>query len=254
MAQEFIIIGNKIEMKLVKQGSISVKDDKPVYISQFVQWTKERVAQIAVPMYKGQRIPVRVGDEYQLTFYTPKGLYRCLAVILEQSVHGQLPTSSVRLASDMEKYQRRQFYRMECILPLTYAVLTEEQKKLYTDFRECTEPEQKEALRLKIQMEPIEFFEGTALDISGGGMRFNSAIQQSENDTLLLMPELPQATRQKVPFLFARLISSSPLQKKEAVFDNRVEYIDISVKERELLICYIFKEERERRKRELELV
>ena len=36
-------------------------------------------------------------------------------------------------------------------------------------------------------------------------------------------------------------------------FDNRVEYIEISSAEQEQIITYIFKEERDKRKRETEL-
>ncbi|MGN0506763.1 MAG: flagellar brake protein [Lachnospiraceae bacterium] len=252
MAQELIFIGNKIELSLLKHGGIFVKEERPKYSSQFLQWLERSVAQIAVPMYRGQRIPMRVGDEYLLTFYTPKGLYRCTGIILEQSTKGQLPVASVRMSSELEKYQRRQFYRMECILPMNYAVLTKDQKKLYTELENCTTEERKALLKEQIANEKIEFFEGTVLDISGGGMRFNSGMQHQENDTLLLEPELPEQTRKKIPLLFARVISSSPVPYRNSVYDNRIEYVDISSQERETMICYIFQTEREKRKRELD--
>ncbi len=243
MSQKFITTGNKIELCLTKHGKVSVKEEQPTYTSQFMQWTEEYVAQIAVPIYKGQHIGMSSGDEYLLTFYTTKGLYRCRAVVLEQSM--QQPTTAVKLASEMEKYERRRFYRMGCIIPLTYAVLTAEQKEQYASLMECGTEEERLLLWEQFE-ENAEFFDGTVLDISGGGMRFNSVLPWQTGEFLLLRPDLPAQIRSELPLLLARLISSQPTKSRQEVYENRVEYIDISAVRRKVLICYIFQEERKK--------
>jgi len=69
-----------------------------------------------------------------------------------------------------------------------------------------------------------------------------------------LQPALPETVRKKLPFLFGRIISSQRIPNKEPVsFDNRVEFVEITSVEQEQIITYIFKEERDKRKRESEL-
>lgn len=243
MSQKFITTGNKIELSLTKHGKISVKEEQPTYMSQFVQWAEEYVAQIAVPIYKGQHIGMSSGDEYLLTFYTPKGLYRCRAVVLEQNM--QQPTAAVKLASEVEKYERRRFYRMGCIIPMTYAVLAGEQKERYAELMECGTEEERQIFREQFEKD-AEFFDGTVLDISGGGMRFNSVLPQQAGVFLLLRPDLPDGVKNELPLLLARLISSLPTKNRQEVYENRVEYVDISAIQRKVLICYIFQEERKK--------
>ena len=85
-------------------------------------------------------------------------------------------------------------------------------------------------------------------------MRFNSSVQQEPGDIMLLQPALPEAVRKKIPYLFGRIISSRRIPNKEPIaFDNRVEFVEITSSEQEQIITYIFKEERDKRKREADL-
>lgn len=253
MAKDVISVGNKISIKLIKSGSIVTRSEQEAYISQFLQWIDSNTVQIAIPISKGHLIALEVSNEYLLSFYTSKGLFQCRAIVLERSKQSNVAVANMKLVSDLEKYQRRQYYRMECIIPLTYAVITESQKKLYLDLKNCINEERRKLVEEQIQMEEIKFFNGTILDISGGGMRFNSEAQHSNNEFLILKPKLNEEITKRIPYFFARVISSSPIRNREKVFDNRIEFIEIKNSEREQIICYIFKEEREKRKREVEL-
>lgn len=243
MSQKFITTGNKIELSLTKHGKVSVRETQPAYLSRFVQWTEPYMAQIALPVCNGQYVEMGSGDEYQLTFYTLKGLYRCEAVVIGQQ--GIQQTVIMKLVSEVEKYERRKFYRMDCILPMTYAVLTREQIKRCKELAGNDVKEQKRFLREQLASE-AEFSYATILDISGGGMRFNSKAHQQAEAVLLLCPDFPEDIKRKLPLLPARVISSSPIKNREDVYENRVEYIDISADERKILICYIFQKEREK--------
>ena len=75
--------------------------------------------------------------------------------------------------------------------------------------------------------ENAEFFDGTVLDISGGGMRFNSVLPRQTGEFLLLRPDLPAQIRSELPLLLARLISSQPTKSRQEVYENRVEYIHL---------------------------
>jgi len=256
MANDIIQIGCKIEMRAVDRRSlIAANNEQDVYVSQFLQWSDTNVASIAIPSFKGHLVPLRVDDIYELQFVTRSGLYRCRGQILKRSKSvGNIATADVKLISAMEKYQRRQFYRMNCIMSMNYSVLTEVQKELYKEKKRCLSLEQKLAIEKKLESQEMEFQKAVVLDISGGGMRFNSSVQQEAGDVCLLQPALPEAVRKRIPFLFGRIISSQRIPNRDPVaFDNRVEFVEISSSEQEQIITYIFKEERDKRKREAEL-
>lgn len=256
MANDIIQIGNKIEIRAVAKHTQTVeKTDQETYVSQFLQWADINVASIAVPTFKGHLVPLRVDDVYELQFFTKGGLYRCRGKILKRTkTANNLAVAEVRFVSALEKFQRRQYYRMNCIIPMTYSVLTEVQKELYREKKRCLSLEQKLSIEKKLESQEMEFQKATVLDISGGGMRFNSSVQQESGDILLLQPALPEAVRKKVPFLFGRIISSRRIPNKDPLsFDNRVEFVEISSVEQEQIITYIFKEERDKRKREADL-
>lgn len=256
MANEVIQIGNKIEMRAVAKRTLSVEISEPdIYVSQFLHWADNNVASIAVPTFKGHLVPLRVDDVYELQFFTRGGLYRCRGRIEKRTkTSNNIAVAEVRFISALEKYQRRQFYRMNCIMPMTYSVLTDVQRELYKEKKRCLSLEQKLSIEKKLESQEMTFRKATVLDVSGGGMRFNSAEQQEPGDILLLQPALPETLRKKLPFLFGRVITCRRIPNKDPmVFDNRIEFVEISSAEQEQIITYIFKEERDKRKREADL-
>lgn len=256
MANEVIQIGNKIEMRAVAKRTLTEEiSDPDIYVSQFQHWADINAAVISVPTFKGHLVPLRVDDVYELRFFTRSGLYRCRGKITKRTKTSEnIAVAEVKFISALEKYQRRQYYRMNCIIPMTYSVLTDVQRELYKEKKRCLTLEQKLAIEKKLENQEMVFQKATVLDISGGGMRFNSNVQQESGDIMLLQPALPETIRKKIPFLFGRIISSRRIPNKEPVtFDNRVEFVEISSAEQEQIITYIFKEERGKRKREADL-
>ena len=256
MANDIIQIGCKIEMRALDRRSLLIGTGEPdVYVSQFLQWSDNNVASIAIPTFKGHLVPLRVDDVYELQFVTRSGLYRCRGQIIKRSKSiGSIATADVKFISALEKYQRRQYYRMNCIMSMNYSVLTDVQKELYIEKKRCLSLEQKLQIEKKLENQEMEFQKAVVLDLSGGGMRFNSPVQQEPGDICLLQPALPEVIRKRIPFLFGRIISCHRIPNRDPVtFDNRVEFVEISSSEQEQIITYIFKEERDKRKRESEL-
>lgn len=256
MANDIIQIGCKIEMRAMDRRNLpGGNSESVIYVSQFLQWADTNLAVIAIPTYKGHLVPLRIDDIYELQFVTRGGLYRCRGQIKRRSKSGgNIATAEVKFISALEKYQRRQYFRMDCIMSMNYSVLTEVQRELYKEKKRCLSLEQKLQIEKKLENQEIEFQKAIVLDISGGGMRFNSSVQQESGDICLLQPAFPEAVRKRIPFLFGRIISSRRIPNREPItFDNRVEFVEITPSEQEQIITYIFKEERDKRKREAEL-
>jgi len=256
MANDIIQTGCKIEIRAENKRLLSEEVyEQEVYISQFLQWIDVNVALIVIPTFKGHLVPLRVDEIYELQFVTKGGLYRCRGKILKRTkTSNNIATAEVKLVSALEKFQRRQFYRMNCIMSMNYSVLSDVQRELYKEKKRCLSLEQKLAIEKKLESQEINFQKAVVLDISGGGMRFNSSVQQEAGDVCLLQPALPEVVRKRIPYLFGKIIACNRIPNREPVtFDNRVVFVEISPSEQEQIITYIFKEERDKRKREADL-
>ena len=96
----------------------------------------------------------------------------------------------------------------------------------------------------------IRCYTGLTLDISGGGVRFNSEYSAQSNDILVMRIAFMSQESQKLQPLFAKVLTVLPVQNRSGIFEHRVEYTAITNAERECIIRYIFAEERKRRKKE----
>ena len=98
---------------------------------------------------------------------------------------------------------------------------------------------------------PQRFYSGIALDISGGGVRFNSEQEAKPGDFITLQIAFLSKEAYQLQKLFAKVLVVIPVANKAGLYEHRVEFISISNDEREAIIRYIFLEERNRRKREV---
>ena len=246
MANEVFHVGCKIEMRA--ENKPNMPEGVPeVYISQFVQWESDDVLSIVVPTYKGHFLPLMIDEIYELHFLARTGLYRCRGKIISRGKVGNIATAIVKLVSDLEKTQRRQYYRMNCLMPMYYALLDDSYKVLYKEKKKLS-LEQKKDIASKLANQELTLQKAIVLDISGGGLRFNSKIQHNAGDVYLLQPELPDNIRRKIPYLLGRIVSSRVLSEVPLLYDNRVSFIGLTTSEREEIISYIFKEERNKQK------
>lgn len=238
--------GTKLELHRIRHVE---KAENIVYISRFLYQKSEDEAVIAMPMKAGSVVALEPGEYFQVCFYTNKGIYRCQAQTTERFYEDGLPVAVIRFRSEFEKLQRRQYYRMECLIGLGFAEINNNQlddllwEKSETLPELSDEEEQTPANRL-------QYTEGVALDISGGGVRFNAG-RSTETDAIIAMKILfpTDDIRIKQP-LFAEVISCRQVPNHIGVFEHRVQFVHMTNMERESIIRYIFLEERKRRKKE----
>ena len=247
MASEIFHVGCKIEMRAENRPNIP-EGVPEVYISQFVQWEKDNVVSIVVPTYKGHFVPLMIDEIYELHFLAKTGLYRCRGKIISRGKVGNIATAVVKFVSDLEKVQRRQYYRMNCLMQMHYALLDDSYKILYKEKKKGLSLDQKKDIASKLANQELTFQKAIVLDISGGGLRFNSKVQQKAGDVYLLQPELPEVLSRKIPYLLGRIVSSRLLSEVPLLYDNRVSFVGLTTSEREEIISYIFKEERNKQK------
>jgi len=237
--------GTKLELKKIRHVETM---EEISYVSRFLYQKSADEAVIEMPVKEGLLVPLTPDDIFQVCFYTSKGLYQCQSQVVSRHYEDSLPVAVIRLRSEFEKLQRRQYYRMECLLQMEFCTVTEnEMDRLMLQKRE---PGNEPAKKGPDSNEPVRFYPGVTLDISGGGVRFNSAHEAKEGDVIAIRIAFLSETAQKLQPLFAKVLTVTPVQNRSGLYEHRVEYVWISNPERESIIRYIFLEERKRRKRE----
>ena len=89
---------------------------------------------------------------------------------------------------------------------------------------------------------------GINCGLSGGGCRFNTDEQLKTGDRIRIKFDFIIRNELRKMELEADIIVSEKLMDRQGVFENRAEFCNISNKDREDLIKYIFEQERRLRK------
>lgn len=240
--------GTKLELKKVRYIESATEIS---YVSRFLYQTSVDEAVIEMPTKAGVLVPLEPGEAFQLCFYTNKGLYQCQAQVVSRYYEDALPVAVIKLRSEFEKLQRRQYYRMESVLPLEFRVVSEtELEQMWREKSSYGTNAEEDNTEKKELSGGIRYYTGVTIDISGGGVRFNSEFAAQSDDILVMRVAFLSPETQKIQPLFAKVLTVLPVPNRSGIFEHRVEYTAISNSERECIIRYIFTEERKRRRKE----
>lgn len=251
MVSDFIIPGIKIELTKPFKGS-QKKEDKKKYYSKLLDLMDEETAKISVPIENGLIVPLEIGDKYQVIFYTQKGLYHCKGEIVERYKEGIVAVFIIRFESDLEKYQRRKYYRLVHMMEVQYRVITMEEISYTNQLLNngYQSEEERKKLEAAIYQMQSQWNLATVLDISGGGCRFLSKFQHEAENQIEMRIQFSYRGEAVTVKYDAVVISSTPIEARKGYYEQRAEFGNIESKDRELLIKYIFEEERKIRQRE----
>lgn len=252
MVSDVIQIGDKVNLLKVKKKQ---EDDVTIeYVSQVLEFTEDNKIKIAMPIQNGRVIPLNVDEQYYMRFYSKKGLYQCKGVILDRYKEENVFILIVRYISDLEKFQRREYYRLEHILDINYRVVTREEEIYEKWIREdqFDRPEDRKECIEKLKILQAAWEPATITDISGGGARFNS-MHPTDPEKKIVIAFLFYVNGKGYDYrLKAVVISCEPLVNRQGVYENRVKFIELELEKRETLIKFIFEEERKIRKKKRE--
>ena len=249
MIKDILTIGDKIELRLLDQNEQPMNNYKP-FVSQLVDFIDYNTINIVAPIMYGKTILLKSGRKYNLCFYTNRGLYQCNCVAVNNYKDNKTMISEVQIISDLEKFQRRQYYRLECIIDIQCRNVTIEELELEELIKsnKCKSKEEKLEYVEKLKQLDQQWYPASVTDISGGGARFVSTMMYNTGNLIKMKLDIPINGAERTMVLCAKIITSERVMNRNGYYENRVKYIDIGKQEREDLIKYIFEQERLRRK------
>ena len=230
-------IGDRIELIHIK-SAIGRKVSDKKYGSQVLDFDGDRTAQIAMPLSEGKVIPLEIDDDYNLCFFTNSGLYQCTAQIKKRYTENRMYVMDVIFLTPLKKFQRRKFYRLDCLFPIRYRIVPKEQ------FEKKNEAEQDN------EKDEILWEEGTISDLSGGGIRFHGNVECKKGDFVEIVLPLSLQSGIIPLSLYMKVVSCVHFEGSRVAYETRGEFLNINEKERETVIKYVFEEQRRRMRKE----
>ncbi len=242
---ELIHPGDKIDIRLIQQmeSAASGGEMEIVYKSQVLDYLENGRIVIAMPVEKNRLVLLPLEVRFEFVFYAQSGMYRAVAQAKERYKKDNVHMLEIELKSQLEKFQRREYYRYTCLMDMNYYLLTEDEVKI----------ESAEALFVQIQHQNFKERECQAkiVDLIGGGVRVLTEKYLEPGQYILLWLQLENEHFHKQYYIVGSVIRCV---RKESAADSkrevRVKFLIRDDKVREEIIRYIFEEERKTRRRE----
>ena len=232
----YITPGDKIDINFLHQHN------GKTYKSSVFDFLNDTEIEISMQTDGGKMVMFNIGFECQLYFYTSRGLFTCEAVVTNRYKRDNFYLLSVKIKTALKKVQRREFFRLECLIDFAYYKIPDEVAKLETTeelFEEIANPEYIEHKKL-----------ARTKDLSGGGCRFTTMESLEIGSKILIVIRLANEKIDHMFYLVTDIIACDPVEKMPDLWIARGKFEFKNIKDRDLIIRYVFEEDRMNRKRE----
>lgn len=179
----------------------------------------EKILSIFAPVVQGELIPLREGTPVELIFWDEVAAYVIETTII-QRIAVPVPLFVLELPDEINRVQRRNYVRVSAYYPLSFR---------YVNRQGLSNP-----------------IQGTMIDLSGGGMRFQTSEKVDKGAILLANLDLPSGIMQ----VSARVCRVDKIEDSKN-YSISVDFYQISERERDRIIRCVFDLQRTMRKKGL---
>ncbi len=237
--------GTPIEFTIASTNSDvenHIDEDRSVYISSVFGITKKEEIIFHIPTRKGHIVTIPMNVPFNAVFNTKKGMFQLTGEITKRGRLENYPVYVFEASSGMTKVQRRDYYRFQCLIPIQVLPIPEDVALLPS--MELVESDlERYGNSYGI---PVT---GSILDISGGGAKFTADVDIPTDRYMYVSFRIVSHTVNHTVNAIARRVRSE-YKTERKVFEHRIEFLFKEPEDREIIIKYIFDEERRLRKKD----
>lgn len=234
---EPLVVGAKVEVYIKTNHYTDDSGSREMFTSQVMDFGDDCII-CTMPVDKGKLIVLEVGNMLETYFYAGKSIYRADCLVSNRGKEGNIFTMELKPQTPLKKFQRREYYRLECSIPVDIVSLTQDERQ---------ELENRLAIPSRLMM-PEE--KGTIIDISGGGLRIFTKRQYVKDAIVVVKFPIEFNGKVKNMELAAAVIASFRNMNDESMYDNRLQFIMNSREDTEDIIKFIFIQQRLMRQKE----
>lgn len=212
-------VGNRVEITLASD------EKSKSFISVVEDLFENNLVLMHMPISYGNIVKLPMQYDYKMMFYTEKGMFKYTARIIKYISQGNFNFMLVELSSDAEKFQRREFFRYECIIEFKFDKLFEDETSI------------------KFDADTI-LATGIIKDISAGGIRFLA--DETVGSGSIVKCNIPLKYDRLI--CAAKIIAVQNFPKSNYKYQYRAEFVDLKETDKDIIVKYIFEEQRKKMK------
>lgn len=223
-------------------GETNPDEEKSVYISSVFGVTKNEEILFHIPTRHGHTVTVPMNLNFDVVFNTRAGMFQLSGEITKRGKLENFPVYVFEPNTKLEKVQRRDYYRFHCLVPIKVLPIPEDVAILPS--MDLVEDDLEKYGNT--YGDPVD---GNIVDISGGGAKFKSKKEVVTERYMYCSFVLSTPTLNKIINVISRKVKTE-YDEENKVYINRIEFLFKEPDDREIVIKYIFDEERRLRKKE----
>lgn len=238
-----LVIGSRME--LVSKKSLRNNEERIVYASQILDFNDDSIV-CAMPIHEGRIVPLEAGKRFDAYFYVGTKIFRADCTAIDRGRDNNIHTVTIQLDSELLKFQRREYFRLSCVLPVSVKKVITLNVKADEEAVTNTKSEEKTACKEQEDIDNCKI-----VDISGGGIRLQSKKKYQKDDYMMLDFDLDIDGSISHKSIIGKVVESRANDNDGTLFANRLQFVDIDRLDREEIIKYIFGQQRNILKKEL---
>lgn len=222
MLYKSIKTGDRVEIQLKRDYQ-----NGKVYVSQVEDVRKDKRVLAYMPISYGKIIEIPLDLSYEFLFFTDGGLIKFDGKV-EKYIHDEsFSFMLLKLDSEGESVQRRNYYRLPCALAMKFAKSSKDGENEAASGKE------------------IELHSGVIKDISGGGIKFVSNHDIEEKDFVKCVIDL----KTKEIVVLGEIVQKFYFPKSNYRYQYRAKFLGILPSAKEDIIQFIFEEQKRQLRR-----
>jgi c-di-GMP-binding flagellar brake protein YcgR len=221
-----IKIGIKLELELV--NSLGERIGQP-YVSQLIDVSDKNRILIAAPIHEARLMLITNGTKVRIIFlHHTQGLLSFEGIISKKEKRENLFLFGIDIQTEFEKIQRRKYFRLECILNAQYRTVDPLSQDTPTDSSEAPKPP--------------DYKKAYTRNLSGNGA--GVAIGDELKKNTLMEIEIT-ISKDVVIKMEGKVIRCTELpNQRERKFECGLYFTKISQRDQDILIKFIFDQQR----------
>lgn len=227
-------LGSQLDLVPYGTSIASTDSNKKRYTSAIHDVIDSQTLIITNPMEQSRLVPLHVGERYECYIFLDNRVYTCGIQIDENQKDGHMHTVRVSIITEVSKFERRRFYRLDASIDMRYVVVNRKNVETL-----CTAIKEKQLLSYP------DYAAGVTMDISGGGLRFycEEGIGIGRRILIHLLANLGDEIR---PYVFlGEILSCASKEGARGYYEHRVQFEALDPENREEFVKFIFEKERE---------
>ena len=228
--------------------STDLSDNSTSYKSSFSDKLTDSMWEITMPVDSGRVVLFQLGTQFDFIIYTQnKTILKSSAIVRQRYRKENMYFLAIELINNLEKIQRRQFFRLPCTIDMDfYEVRYDDKAESELEF--CKKMYKNHAINSK-NMNTVK---SVILDISGGGIRFSLSTPLEEGTYFMAQFSLALEECTQQFNIVCKVINCTQSLDYADRYFARSKFIFDRMTEREKIVRFVFEEERRIRRREME--